>query len=196
MNTYQLYITGNSISSRFYSLTEEASEFWQEQIDDEDSDLLEEYCQDREGMDICEEYHFLGEHEDQYSAESLIAESESFNLSDCDIVVEQDEKELYRWQIYNEDEDDYTVEVDWVENHPCVENPILSISETMKGTIFGGVIECETFNPEKIKITLSEDYHGEFALDKVYYDGKELEDTLSAQRGKGGFQMIIRPDDY
>ena len=191
MNKYNIYIAGRSVATCFYSISEEAAEFWQEQIDDEDSDLLNEYLHDREGIDICEEYHFLEEGEDQYSAETLLAESESFNPSECDLVIEQDDKEIYRSSLYDDDSDEYVIPVDWVDNHIHTENPILGASSNMKGTIFGGTVETEIFDSQKIKITFSEDYFGDFALDKVYYDGQEIENSLSAQQGSGDFYNII-----
>lgn len=191
MNKYNIYITGRSIASCFYSITEEAAEFWQKQIENGQSDLLNEYLEDREGMDIFEECQFLAEGEDQYCAESLLKESESFDSAECELIIEQDEKQIYHSALYDSDEDEYVVPVDWVENHPFTENPVLGVSARMKGTIFGGTVECEEFDLKKIKITLSEDYYGEYALDKVYYDGQEVSNSLSAQMGCGDFCHII-----
>lgn len=191
MNKYNMYIVGSSIATCFYSLTEDAAEFWQNQIEDGRCDLLNEYLHDREGMDIFEECHFLEEGEDQYSAQSLLVESESFDSSECELIIEQDEKQIYNSPLYDTDEDEYVVSVDWVDDHVYTENPILGVSARMKGTIFGGTVECEEFDLKKIKITLSEDYYGEYALDKVYYDGQEIQNSLSAQRGCGDFYHII-----
>lgn len=191
MNKYNVYIVGSSVESRFYSISEDAAEFWQEQIDDEDSDLLDTYLYDREDIDLCEEYHFLHETEDQYCAESLLCESQSFDGSECEVVIEQDDQEIHRFALYNSSTDEYEISVDWEENHPRVENPVLSVNEHMKGTIFGGIVECENFDLQKLKVTLSEDYLGEFALGKVYYDGQEIENAFLDQRGCGGSFSII-----
>lgn len=196
MNKYNIYIVGRSLESRFYSISEDAAEFWQEQIDDEDSDLLYTYLEDREDIDIDEDYHFLGKNEDQYCAESLLRESQSFDSSECEVVIEQDDQEIHRFTLYDNSVDEYAIPVDWEENHPCVENPVLCINEYMKGTIFGGIVECENFDLQKLKVILSEDYFGEFALDKVYYDGQEIENAFLDQRGCGGSFNIIHPDDY
>lgn len=192
MKTYNLYISGKSINNRFYSLTDEAAEFWQEQLEVEDSTLIHDYFMDKESVEIDEEYDIF-EGDDPYDCDTLIEETESFDGILCDLVVEDEESEIFRLALYNEERDEYIPHVDWKDyDFPDFDGPVLLAQEYMKGSVFGGEFECEEFDSTKIKVVLSDDRTGtQTTIVKVLYDGKEIENIYIDQIGRGGNYLII-----
>jgi hypothetical protein len=179
---YNITLQGRASGVERYSLSRKAAQYWESA----DRDSLTDYLFGEE-VDIPEEVDFLdgAERYEVVLDETICLAEESVLI----IVDDEHSKVVYGEELYDKEECEYKVNVDYVDDDIDIlesEENTLYVYNHIKGTLFSGYVEIDgEFDIDQLKLTFYENSLGEYVLDNVWYAGEQVVNKDFSYMGKG-----------
>jgi len=186
MKNYLITLNGHGVETAILKLTPKQYSYWFKKNDDDDFEITDYIWspEDFQG-DIPDDMNLLIEDDEIYSwDENPLIEfhSSTPDFDNCDICIEEDGVEILN-KSFIEFNDEYEC-LESVEVASCSDQ-IMEIDSYEKGTVFGGYVETDNFDPSKLRFLTIEGPNDLDYLVSVVYDEEDIINTESSTRGKG-----------